>query len=81
VSQFTEVLNVQGPQPPHTARTNCPSGSHCAVFIKIKINRTIIFRVDLYGYETWSLTLREENWLKLLENRVLRKVSGPKKKR
>jgi hypothetical protein len=32
----------------------------------------------LYWYETWSLTLREENRLKVLENRVLRRTFGPK---
>jgi hypothetical protein len=31
-----------------------------------------------YGYETWSLTLREEHRLRVFENRVLRGISGPK---
>jgi hypothetical protein len=35
--------------------------------------------VVLYGCETWSLTLREERKLKEFENRVLRKVFGPKR--
>jgi hypothetical protein len=35
--------------------------------------------VVLYGCETWSLTLREERRLKVSENRVLRKVFGPKR--
>jgi len=35
--------------------------------------------VVLYGCETWSLTLREERRLKVFENRVLRKVFGPKR--
>jgi hypothetical protein len=47
--------------------------------IKIKIYRTIILPVVLYGCETWSLTLREENWLRLLENRVVRRIFGPKR--
>jgi hypothetical protein len=34
--------------------------------------------VILYGCETWSLTLREEHRLKVFENRVLRKIFGPK---
>jgi len=38
-------------------------------------NRTIILPV-LYGCETWSLTLREVRRLRMLENRVLRKVFG-----
>ena len=33
--------------------------------------------VVLYGYETWSLTLREERRLRVFENRVLRRVFGP----
>ena len=45
----------------------------------IKIYRTIILPVVLYGCETWSLTLREERRLRVFENRVLRKVFGPKR--
>ena len=33
----------------------------------------------LYGCETWSLTLREECRLRLYENRVLRRILGPKR--
>ena len=40
--------------------------------LKIKIHRTIILPVVLYGCETWSLTLREEHRLRVFENRVLR---------
>jgi hypothetical protein len=46
--------------------------------LKIKIYRTIILPVVLYGCETWSLTLREERRLRVLENRVLRRIFGPK---
>jgi hypothetical protein len=46
---------------------------------KIKIYRTIILPVVLYGCETWSLTLREEHRLKVFENRVLRRIFGPKR--
>jgi hypothetical protein len=46
--------------------------------LKIKIYRTIILLVVLYGCETWSLTLREERRLRVFENRVLRKIFGPK---
>ena len=45
---------------------------------KIKIYRTIILLVVLYGCETWSLTLREECRLRVFENRVLRRIFGPK---
>jgi len=47
--------------------------------LKIKIYRTIILPVILYGRETWSLTLREERRLRVFENRVLRRVFGPKR--
>ena len=47
--------------------------------LKIKIYRTIILPVVLYGCETWSLTLREEGRLRVFENRVLRRVFGPKR--
>ena len=33
----------------------------------------------LYGFETWSLTLREERRLKVFQNRVLRRIFGPKR--
>jgi hypothetical protein len=35
--------------------------------------------VVLYGRETWSLTLREEHRLRVFENRVLRRIFGPKR--
>jgi hypothetical protein len=38
----------------------------------------MIFPVVLYGFETWSLTLREEYSLRAFENRVLRRIFGPK---
>jgi hypothetical protein len=47
--------------------------------IKIRIYRSIIFPVVLYGCETWSLTLREEYRLRVFENRVLRRIFRPKK--
>ena len=47
--------------------------------IKIKIYRTIILLVVLYGCETWSLTLREGRGLRVFENRVLRIISGSKR--
>jgi len=43
------------------------------------ICRTIILPVVLYGCENWSLTLREERRLRVFENRVLRRVFGPKR--
>ena len=47
--------------------------------LKIKIYRTIILPFVVYGCETWSLTLREERRLQVFENRVLRRVFGPKR--
>ena len=35
--------------------------------------------VILYGCETWTLTLREEKGLRVFENKVLRKIFGPKR--
>jgi len=47
--------------------------------LKIKIYRTIILPVVLYGRETWSLTLREERKLRVFENMVLRRIFGPRR--
>jgi hypothetical protein len=47
--------------------------------LKIKIYRTIILPVVLYGCETWSLTLREKSGLRVFENRVLRRIFGSKR--
>jgi hypothetical protein len=47
--------------------------------INIKIYRAIILSVVLHGYETWSLTLREERRMSVLENRVLRRIFWAKK--
>jgi hypothetical protein len=46
--------------------------------VKVKMHRTIILSDGLYGRETWSLTLREEHRLRVFENRVLRRIFGPK---
>ena len=58
---------------------NLLSSSLLSKNIKIKIYRTIILPVILYGCETCSLTLREEHRLRVFENRVLRKIFGPKR--
>jgi len=47
--------------------------------LKITIYRTVIFPGVLYGCETWSLTLREEHRLRVFENRVLRRIFGPRR--
>jgi len=45
----------------------------------MKIYRTIILPVVLYGCEAWSLTLREERKLRVFENMVLRRIFGPRR--
>ena len=60
---------------------NLLSSSLLSRNVKIKIHRTIILPVVLCGCKTWSLTLREECWLRVLENRVLRRIFGPKRER
>ena len=47
--------------------------------LKIKIYRSIILSIVLYGCDTWSLTLREERRLRGFENRVLRRIFGAKR--
>jgi hypothetical protein len=47
--------------------------------MKIRIYKTIILPVVLYGCETWSLTLRKEHRLREFENRVLRRIFGSKR--
>jgi hypothetical protein len=47
--------------------------------VKIKIYKNIVLPVVLYGCETWSLTLREEHRLRVFENRVFKRIFGPKR--
>jgi hypothetical protein len=63
---------------PSAWNNTAPTGR---IFMKsdIWVYRTIILPVVLYGCETWSLTLRDERRLRGFENRVLRKVFGPKR--
>ena len=58
---------------------NLLSSSFLTKNLKIEIYRTIILPVVLYGCETWSVTLRKERRLSVFENRVLRRVFGPKR--
>jgi hypothetical protein len=46
---------------------------------KIRIYKTITLPAVLYGCETWSLTLREEHRPRVFENRVLRRIFGPRR--
>jgi hypothetical protein len=47
--------------------------------VKVKTYKTIILPVVLYGCKTWSLTLREQHRLRVFENRILRRIFGPKR--
>jgi hypothetical protein len=47
--------------------------------LKINVYKTVIFPVVLYGCETWSLTVKEEHRLRIFENRVLKRIFGPKR--
>ncbi|KAJ4439060.1 hypothetical protein ANN_15016 [Periplaneta americana] len=47
--------------------------------LKVRIYKTVILPVVLYGCETWTLTLREEQRLRVFENKVLRKIYGAKR--
>jgi hypothetical protein len=58
---------------------NLLSSRPLSINVKIKIYKTIILPVILYGCETWSLALREEHRLRVFENRVLRRIFGPKR--
>jgi hypothetical protein len=58
-----------------TILTSCLLSSN----VKVKIYKTIIQPVVLYGCETWSLMLREKHRLRVFENRVLRRIFGPKR--
>ena len=58
---------------------NLLSSSLLFKHLKIKIYRTVILPVVLYGCETLSLTLREELRLRVFENMALRGIYGPKR--
>jgi hypothetical protein len=60
-------------------RNNLLSSSLLSKNVKVNIYRTIMLPVVLYGCESWSLTLREECRLRVFENKVLRRIFGPKR--
>ncbi|KAJ4425766.1 hypothetical protein ANN_27389 [Periplaneta americana] len=55
------------------------SSSLLSKCLKVRIYKTVILPVVLYGCETWTLTLREEQRLRVFENTVLRKIFGAKR--
>jgi len=46
---------------------------------RFEIHRNVILLVVLYEFDTWSLILREKHWLRVFENRVLKRIFGPKR--
>ena len=58
---------------------NLLSSSLLSKNLKIKIYRIIILPVVLYGCEIWSPIMRVEHRLRVSENRVLRRIFGPKR--
>jgi hypothetical protein len=52
---------------------------HLSKNLKIKIYKTVILPVVLYGCETWSLTSGDEQRLSVFKNRVLRRIFGPQR--
>jgi hypothetical protein len=44
---------------------------------KLKIYKSLIRRIVTYGGEAWTLTNRDENYLRKFERRILRKIYGP----
>jgi hypothetical protein len=53
--------------------------SPAVINVKVRIYKTIILPVVLYGCETWSLTVRGEHKVRVFKNRVVRRIFGPKK--
>jgi hypothetical protein len=62
----------------HSVRS-LPSSRLLSRNLRVKMYKTIILPVVLYGCETWSLTSREEHRLRVFENRVLRRRFGHKR--
>jgi hypothetical protein len=58
---------------------NLPSSHLLSKNVKIRIYKTMILPVVLYGCENWSLTLKEKHRLRVFENRVLRRMFVPRR--
>jgi hypothetical protein len=63
----------------HLSVQNLLSYNFLSINIKIKIHRNIILTVALCGYEIWSLTLGKECRMRVFENRLLRRIFGPRR--
>ena len=64
---------------PKVPNQNSVNSLHLSKNLKTRMYRNITLSVVLHGCETWSLTLREERRLRVFENRVLRRVFGPRR--
>jgi hypothetical protein len=62
-----------------TIQSKAPSSRLLSKNVKMRLYKTIILPVVLYGCETWSLTLREEPILRMFEKKVLRRMFEPKR--
>ena len=71
------LVQLCRPQTPNIEKVQCIF--HPIQKYKIKMYRTVILPVVFYGFETWTLTLREEHRLRVFENGVQGKIFGPKK--
>ncbi|KAJ4448482.1 hypothetical protein ANN_10498 [Periplaneta americana] len=76
------VTNINDTREEIKRRINMGNACYCSSLlsknVKVRIYKTVLLPVVLYGCETWTLTLREEQRLRVFENKVLRKISGAK---
>jgi len=79
ISVFRVCILQSGSVWCRAVQQNRLSSSGLSENITITVYRTIILIVVLYGCETWSFALREECRLRVYENRVLRRIFGPKR--
>jgi hypothetical protein len=55
------------------------SSSFLSKNVNVKLYKSIVLPVVLFGCETWSVTLRKEHRLRVFENKVLRRMFEPKR--
>ena len=86
ITRYTREQHYYGPfifwkyrRPAQNSVQNLLSSRLLSKNLKIKIYKTIILPVVLYGCETWSMTLREERKLRVFENMVLRRIFGSRR--
>jgi hypothetical protein len=74
---FTKKLKAESAC--YSSLQNFASSRRLSKNLKIEIYKSIILPIVLYGYDTWPLTQREEHRLTMCENRVQRRIFGPKR--